>query len=255
MSALNGKKKSNSTDVNWLTGVLQELMRETLEQGSRELKEASEGPSIYLIVGVNGVGKTTAIGKLAHRLKNEGKQVLLVAADTFRAAAIEQLEIWAKRADVPIVLGTEGADPSSVVFNAMSAARTQNPDVVIIDTAGRLHTKVNLLQELAKMSRVISREFEEAPQETILVLDASTGQNALAQAKTFQESCGLTGLILTKLDGTAKGGIVLSVHKQMGVPVKFIGVGEAIDDLEPFNPDAFTKALFGQENEENEDPE
>ncbi|RJP30124.1 MAG: signal recognition particle-docking protein FtsY [Candidatus Omnitrophota bacterium] len=243
------EKKTNSTDINWLTDTLQSLMRDMLEQGDRTLKVAEVGPSIYLIVGVNGVGKTTAIGKMAARFKSEGKQVLIVAADTFRAAAIEQLEIWSKRADVPIVLGSEGADPSSVVYNAMSAAKTQKPDVVVIDTAGRLHTKTNLLQELSKMSRVISREFDGAPQETLLVLDASTGQNAITQAKTFLQSCGLTGLILTKMDGTAKGGVILAVHKQLGLPVKFIGVGEGIDDLEPFDPDAFTRALFAQENQ------
>jgi len=243
------EKKNNSTDSQWLTQTLRSLMREILEQGDRDLKTADEGPSIYLVIGVNGVGKTTAIGKLAHRLKGEGKRVILVAADTFRAAAIEQLEIWSKRADVPIVLGTEGADPSSVVYNAMKSAKDDNPDTIIIDTAGRLHTKINLVQELAKMSRVISREFEGAPIETLLVLDASTGQNALLQAKTFLESCGVTGLILTKLDGTARGGVVLAVHKELNLPVKFIGVGEGIEDLEPFDPDAFTKALFQVEDE------
>ncbi len=246
------EKKSNSTDLSWLTGTLQSLMREMLDQGDCSLKTAEESPSIYLIVGVNGVGKTTAIGKMAARFKREGKSVLMVAADTFRAAAIEQLEIWSKRADVPIILGTEGADPSSVVFNAMTSAKANHPDVILIDTAGRLHTKSNLLQELAKMGRVICREFEGAPQETLLVLDASTGQNAVEQAKTFLQSCGITGLILTKMDGTAKGGVILAVHKQLGLPVKFIGVGEGIDDLEPFDPDAFTRALFAVEEKEHE---
>jgi len=247
------EKKANSTDQAWLTGTLCGLMREMLEQGDRELKTAAEGPSIYLVIGVNGVGKTTAIGKLAYRLKEQGKSVLLVAADTFRAAAIDQLKIWAERAGVPIVAGDEGADPSSVVFNAMNTAKAQNPDVVIIDTAGRLHTKVNLMQELAKMTRVIHREFEGAPHENLLVLDASTGQNALSQARTFLESCGVTGLILTKLDGTARGGVVLSVHKELNLPVKFIGVGEGIEDLEPFDPDAFTRALF-QLDTDSDDP-
>lgn len=246
------EKKDNSSDSKWLTQTLRSLMRDTLDQGDRELKTATEGTSVYLVIGVNGVGKTTAIGKLAHRLKGEGKSVLIVAADTFRAAAIQQLEIWAKRADVPIVLGTEGADPSSVVYNAMKTAKENKPDVIIIDTAGRLHTKINLVQELAKMSRVISREFDGAPQETLLVLDASTGQNALLQAKTFLQACGVTGLILTKLDGTARGGVVLSVHKELNLPVKFIGVGEGIEDLEPFDPDAFTKALFQSEDEETD---
>ncbi|MEW6238988.1 MAG: signal recognition particle-docking protein FtsY [Candidatus Omnitrophota bacterium] len=238
------EKKNNSTDSEWLTQTMQFLMREMLEQGERALKTPPQGPGVYLVIGVNGVGKTTAIGKLAHRLKSQGQKVLLVAADTFRAAAIQQLEIWAKRAGVPIVLGTEGADPSSVVYNAMSEAKQSAPDAVIIDTAGRLHTKTNLIQELSKMSRVIAREFEGAPHETLLVLDASTGQNALTQAKTFLQSCGVTGLILTKLDGTARGGVVLSVHKELNLPVKFIGVGEGIEDLEPFDPEAFSKALF-----------
>ncbi len=238
------EKKNNSTDSEWLTQTMQSLMFEMLEQGERTLQEAPAVPNIYLVIGVNGVGKTTAIGKLAHRLKSEGKSVLLVAADTFRAAAIEQLEIWSKRADVPIVLGTEKADPSSVVFNAMAQARQSKPDAIIIDTAGRLHTKTNLIQELSKMSRVISREFEGAPHETLLVLDASTGQNALLQAKTFLESCGVTGLILTKLDGTARGGVVFAVHQELNLPVKFIGIGEGIEDLEPFEPEAFIKALF-----------
>lgn len=238
------EKKNNSTDSEWLTQTMQSLMFEMLEQGERTLHEAPGVPNIYLVIGVNGVGKTTAIGKLAHRLKSEGKSVLLVAADTFRAAAIEQLEIWSKRADVPIVLGTEKADPSSVVFKAMAQAKQSKPDAIIIDTAGRLHTKTNLIQELSKMSRVISREFEGAPHETLLVLDASTGQNALLQAKTFLESCGVTGLILTKLDGTARGGVVFSVHQELNLPVKFIGVGEGIEDLEPFEPEAFIKALF-----------
>ncbi len=246
------EKKKDSEDSQWLTDTLRTLMREMLEQGERTLKTAADGPSIYLIIGVNGVGKTTAIGKLAHRLKCEGKKVLIVAADTFRAAAIEQLEIWSKRADVPIVLGREGADPSSVVFNAMNEAKTGNPDVVIIDTAGRLHTKSNLMQELAKMGRIIGREFDGAPQEILLVLDASTGQNALSQARQFLQSCGVTGLILTKLDGTARGGVVLAVHKELNLPVKFIGVGESIEDLEPFDPDAFTRALFQVEGENGE---
>ncbi len=246
------EKKANSEDAKWLTDTLRSLMREMLDQGDMSLIQASEGPSIYLIIGVNGVGKTTAIGKLASRLKSEGKSVLLVAADTFRAAAIQQLEIWANRADVPIVMGEERADPSSVVFNAMTEAKQSKPDVVIIDTAGRLHTKSNLMQELSKMSRVISREFENAPHELLLVLDASTGQNALVQARQFLQSCGVTGLILTKLDGTARGGVVFSVHQELSLPVKFIGVGEGIDDLEPFNPDAFTKALFPVEEDEEE---
>jgi fused signal recognition particle receptor len=246
------EKKAESTDLKWLTDTLQELMRNMLEQGERSLQYAEDGPSIFLVIGVNGVGKTTAIGKLANRFKSEEKKVLLVAADTFRAAAIDQLEIWSQRAEVPIVKGNEGADPSSVVYKAMAQCKEEKPDVVIIDTAGRLHTKSNLMQELGKMSRVISREFESAPHETLLVLDASTGQNALQQAKIFMQSCGISGLILTKLDGTAKGGVVLAVHQELNLPVKFIGVGEGINDLEAFDPDAFTKALFKDGNEEEE---
>ena len=243
------EKKKESDDLDWLTQTLQAISREMLEQGERGMRLAPSGPSVYLVIGVNGVGKTTAIGKLASRFKTEGKSVLLVAADTFRAAAIEQLDIWSKRAEVPIVLGKEGADPSSVVYQAMERLKTEPADIVIIDTAGRLHTKSNLMQELAKMARVISREVADAPHETLLVLDASTGQNALSQARTFTEACQISGLVLTKLDGTAKGGVILSVHKQLQLPVKWIGVGEGIDDLEPFEPDAFTKALFNLETE------
>lgn len=243
------EKKSESDDIDWLTNTLRELSHEMIEQGDRSMKTAASGPSVYLVIGVNGVGKTTAIGKLSHRFKQEGKRVMMVAADTFRAAAIEQLEIWSKRADVPIVLGKEGADPSSVVYQAVERNKTEPADVIIIDTAGRLHTKSNLMQELAKMARVISREIPDAPHETLLVLDASTGQNALSQAKTFMAACPISGLILTKLDGTAKGGVVLAVHKQLKLPVKWIGVGEGINDLEPFDPNAFTRALFQLDDE------
>lgn len=246
------EKKADSTDIDWLTNTLQELASEMIAWGERDLKLSDSPPSIYLVIGVNGVGKTTAIGKLAHRIKGEGKNVLLVAADTFRAAAVNQLKVWSERADVDIVLGKEGADPSSVVYQAVAKAKETNPDCVIIDTAGRLHTKVNLMHELSKMAKVIEREFPGAPHETLLVLDASTGQNALMQAKTFMESCPITGLILTKLDGTAKGGVVMAVHKQLKLPVKFIGVGEGIEDLEPFNADAFTKALFAINDEKDE---
>ncbi|MDX9755688.1 MAG: signal recognition particle-docking protein FtsY [bacterium] len=248
------EKKTNSKDFNWLAGTLRDLIHEMLEQDNRELQFAPTGPTIYLVIGVNGVGKTTAIGKMAYRFKNQGKKVLLVAADTFRAAAIEQLVLWSEEADVPIVAGKERSDPSSVVYTAMTKAKETQPDIVIIDTAGRLHTKHNLMQELAKMSRVISRDFEGAPHETLLVLDASTGQNALSQARVFMESCGITGLILTKLDGTAKGGIVLALHKQLQLPVKFIGVGEEIEDLEVFNPDLFSRAIFPLDPIEGEMP-
>ena len=247
-------RKTNSKDFNWLAGTLRDLIHEMQEQDNRELQFAPTGPTIYLVIGVNGVGKTTAIGKMAYRFKNQGKKVLLVAADTFRAAAIEQLVLWSEEADVPIVAGKERSDPSSVVYTAMTKAKETQPDIVIIDTAGRLHTKHNLMQELAKMSRVISRDFEGAPHETLLVLDAATGQNALSQARVFMESCGITGLILTKLDGTAKGGIVLALHKQLQLPVKFIGVGEEIEDLEVFNPDLFSRAIFPLDPIEGEMP-
>ncbi len=210
----------------------------------------STKPSVILVIGVNGVGKTTTIGKLAHNLKEEGKSVLLGAADTFRAAAADQLSIWAERAGVPIVRQQEGADPAAVVFDAMQAAKSRGVDVVICDTAGRLHNKKNLMDELSKISRVIQRELPDADVEVLLVLDATTGQNGLNQALSFKEAAGLTGIVLTKLDGTAKGGVVLSIQKQLGVPVKYLGVGEQIDDLRPFDAAAFAKALFGEDDAE-----
>ena len=199
---------------------------------------------MILVIGVNGVGKTTSIGKLANRLKVEGKKVLLCAADTFRAAAADQLEIWAKRADVPIVRQHEGADPGAVLFDALQAAKARNIDVVLCDTAGRLHNKQNLMNELAKLRKIIDRELPEAGRETLLVLDATTGQNGLIQARSFKETAGLTGIVLTKLDGTAKGGIVIAIARELGVPVKFVGVGEGIDDLKPFDPEEFVNDLF-----------
>ena len=199
---------------------------------------------ITYLIGVNGVGKTTSIGKLANRLKGEGKKVLLCAADTFRAAAADQLEIWAKRADVPIVRQHEGADPGAVLFDALQAAKARNIDVVLCDTAGRLHNKQNLMNELAKLRKIIDRELPEAGKETLLVLDATTGQNGLIQARSFKETAGLTGIVLTKLDGTAKGGIVIAIARELGVPVKFVGVGEGIDDLKPFDPVEFVNDLF-----------
>lgn len=203
----------------------------------------STQPSIVLVVGVNGVGKTTTIGKLANALKNSGKQVLLCAGDTFRAAAADQLEIWAKRADVDIVRQKEGADPAAVVFDAISAAKARGMDAVLCDTAGRLHNKSNLMQELAKINRVIDRELPTADKEVLLVLDGTTGQNGLVQAKAFSEITGVTGIVLTKLDGTAKGGIVVAVTKELGIPVKYIGVGEQMDDLLPFDARSFAEAL------------
>lgn len=201
-------------------------------------------PSIILVIGVNGVGKTTTIGKLALRLKNMGRSVILGAADTFRAAAAEQLTIWADRAAVPIIKHQEGADPAAVVYDTIQSAKARGTDVIIIDTAGRLHNKKNLMDELNKISRVIDRELPDASRETLLVLDATTGQNAVNQAKDFKDAAGITGIILTKLDGTARGGVVLAINNELDVPVKFVGVGEQIDDLQPFDADAFASALF-----------
>jgi fused signal recognition particle receptor len=201
-------------------------------------------PSIILMIGVNGVGKTTTIGKLALRLKEQNRKVILGAADTFRAAAIEQLQVWADRAEVDLIKHGEGADPAAVVYDTIQAGKARNCDVIIIDTAGRLHNKKNLMDELNKISRVIDRELPDASKEILLVLDAKTGQNAVNQAKDFKEAAGITGIVLTKLDGTAKGGVVLAINNELDVPVKFVGVGEKIDDLQPFDADAFASALF-----------
>ena len=201
-------------------------------------------PAVVLFIGVNGVGKTTSIGKLAARWKREGKKVLLCAGDTFRAAAADQLTIWSERAGVDIIKQHEGADPAAVVFDAMSAAKARKSDVVLVDTAGRLHNKQNLMNELNKISRVIERECPGSSRETLLVLDATTGQNGLIQAKQFSEAAGITGIVLTKLDGTAKGGIVIAIARELGVPVKFVGVGEGVEDLRPFDAREFTEALL-----------
>lgn len=221
---------------------LREILVEMLDVGSTEL-DLSEKPAVVLMIGVNGVGKTTTIGKLANLLKGQGKRVLLAAGDTFRAAAADQLSIWADRAKVDIVRHEEGSDPAAVVFDAMNAARARKTDVVIVDTAGRLHNKQNLMNELNKMRRVIDREGTTSSKEVLLVLDATTGQNGLIQAKQFGQSAGITGIVLTKLDGTAKGGVVLAIAKELGVPVKFVGLGEGIDDLQPFDAVAFAEAL------------
>ena len=204
----------------------------------------SVSPSVVLVVGVNGTGKTTTIGKLAYRLQEDGKKVMLAAGDTFRAAASEQLSIWGERAGIPVVKHREGADPGAVVFDAVSAAKARGVDVLIVDTAGRLHTKSNLMEELKKVHRILERELPGAPHETLLVLDGNTGQNALVQAKMFHEAVGVTGIVLTKLDGTSRGGIVFAINKELSIPVKFIGVGEAIEDLRSFDPKEFVDALL-----------
>ena len=221
---------------------LREILVEMLDVGSTEL-DLTDKPAVILMIGVNGVGKTTTIGKLANLLKNQGNRVLLAAGDTFRAAAADQLAIWADRAKVDIVRHEEGSDPAAVVFDAMNAARARKTDVVLVDTAGRLHNKQNLMNELNKIRRVIDREGTASSKEVLLVLDATTGQNGLIQAKQFGESAGITGIVLTKLDGTAKGGVVLAIAKEMGVPVKFVGLGEGIDDLQPFDAVALAEAL------------
>ena len=221
---------------------LMEILEEMIGKG--EPLELSSTPAVVLVIGVNGVGKTTSIAKIAKRLKDSGKSVVLAAADTFRAAAIDQLEEWAGRVGVPIVKHTEGSDPAAVGFDAASAAKAKKADVLIVDTAGRLHNKKNLMNELAKINRVIDRELPGASRETLLVLDAVTGQNAVNQAKEFKNAADITGIVLTKLDGTAKGGIVISIKKILGIPVKYIGVGEGADDLQEFDSSDFVKALF-----------
>ena len=233
------------------TSLAREEFREILKEAVGESGSLSfgSGLNIILVIGVNGVGKTTSIGKITHCLSESGKKVMLAAADTFRAAAAEQLGIWAERNGVPIIRQDEGADPAAVVFDAVSAAKKANIDVLIVDTAGRLHNKKNLIDELAKINRVIDREAPFASRETLLVLDASTGQNALIQAKEFGKAANITGLVLTKLDGTAKGGIILAIKRELGIPVKFIGVGEGIDDLRPFEPSEFINAFFEDEND------
>lgn len=235
-------KKEGIKDPKEITLLLQEVVADML-RGDEELKITTK-PSIILVIGVNGVGKTTTIGKLANNLKKQGKSVLLAAADTFRAAAIEQLEIWADRSGCDIVKQNEGSDPAAVIYDAISAAKARNTDVIICDTAGRLHNKKYLMDELAKIGRVIDRELPDADKEYLLVLDATTGQNAVNQAEQFSKATGITGIVLTKLDGTAKGGVVLAIKNGLGIPVKYIGVGEQIDDLQEFVPEDFAKALF-----------
>ena len=236
-------KERGETDPGRIQGLLEETVAELL-RGGQEL-ELHTKPAVILVIGVNGVGKTPTIGKLAARFGAEGKKVVLGAADTFRAAAIEQLEIWAERAGADIVKHTQGSDPAAVVFDTLSAAKARDADVVICDTAGRLHNKKNLMDELGKIGRVIDREVPDADKEILLVLDATTGQNAVNQVREFRNAAGITGIVLTKLDGTARGGVVLTIREELDVPVKFIGVGEGVDDLMPFDPDDFAHGLFG----------
>lgn len=236
-------KKNKVTQPQKVKDLLKEELSEILTDNNSEIN-LSTTPSVIMVIGVNGVGKTTSIGKMAYQYRKQGKKVLVAAADTFRAAAIDQLEIWANRAGVDIIKHDEGADPAAVIFDAAQAAKARNVDILICDTAGRLHNKKNLMEELKKVARVLDRELPNASKETLLVLDATTGQNAVSQAKTFKETAGITGIILTKLDGTAKGGIVISVKAELDVPVKLIGVGEKMDDLQPFNATDFVNALF-----------
>ena len=236
-------KAEKIKDIEGARQCMRDILAEYLSTGDLSV-DMSSTPAIVLFIGVNGVGKTTSIGKLAARWKREGKKVLLCAGDTFRAAAAEQLTIWSERAGVDIVKQHEGADPAAVVYDALAAAKARHADVVLVDTAGRLQNKANLMNELNKISRILDRECPDSSRETLLVLDATTGQNGLIQAKEFSKAAGVTGIVLTKLDGTAKGGIVVAIAKELGVPVKFAGVGEGVDDLQPFDAAEFTQALL-----------
>lgn len=235
-------RKEKINDPQEVKPALKEVIRDILVEGAYEEDDSEK--RVMLVIGVNGVGKTTSIGKLAAKNKAEGKKVLLAAADTFRAAAIDQLEVWSERANVDIVKHQEGSDPAAVVFDAIEASKARNIDLLICDTAGRLHNKKNLMNELEKINRIIDRELEEYKKETLLVLDATTGQNAVIQAKQFMEACPIDGIILTKLDGTAKGGVVISIKQALGIPVRYIGVGEGIDDLQKFDAESFAEALI-----------
>lgn len=249
-------KERGITDPSLIMELIQEIVAEMM--GDDTELDLSSKPSVIMVIGVNGAGKTTTIGKMCHQFKDDGKNVIVAAADTFRAAAIDQLQVWTDRSGVDLVKHSEGSDPASVVYDAIAAAKARDCDILICDTAGRLHNKKNLMDELAKMNRIIEREAPESSKEILLVLDATTGQNAVNQARLFKEVAPITGIVLTKLDGTAKGGIVISIKNELGIPVKLIGVGEKIDDLQPFNSHDFVKALFentssGQEDDETEE--
>lgn len=235
-------KETGVTDPKEIKGMMKEIISEML--GENEGLRLDTKPSVILVIGVNGVGKTTSIGKIAAKLQSEGKKVVLGAADTFRAAAIDQLGIWAERAGVSMVKSVEGTDPASVVFDTIASAKSKGADVIICDTAGRLHNKKNLMDELAKINRVIARELSDSSVETLLVLDAATGQNAVNQAREFKNAADITGIVLTKLDGTAKGGIIIAISNELNIPVKFVGVGEGIDDLQPFDAAEFADGIF-----------
>lgn len=249
-------KRRNIQDPKEMYSVISEKLIDIYEASGDETTELNiqpNGLTVILFVGVNGVGKTTTIGKLAYKLKNEGKKVMLAAGDTFRAGAIEQLEVWGERVGVEVIKQSAGSDPAAVMYDAIQAAKSRNVDVLLCDTAGRLQNKVNLMKELEKVRRVIEREVPGAPHEVLLVLDATTGQNAMSQAKTFKEATNVTGIVLTKLDGTAKGGIVLAIRHELNIPVKFVGLGEKMDDLEPFNAEQFVYGLFSSFMEREEE--
>ncbi|NLO21231.1 MAG: signal recognition particle-docking protein FtsY [Syntrophomonadaceae bacterium] len=244
-------RKQKISDSSAIMGIIAEEVREMLTHPGSELELREDDnldgtPAVIMVVGVNGAGKTTSIAKLAHRFKNEHKRVLLAAADTFRAAAIDQLQIWADRVGVELVKHQEGADPGAVVFDALSAAKARKADILIIDTAGRLQNKTNLMKEISKIKKIIEREMPQVPREVLLVLDATTGQNAISQARVFQEATGVSGIILSKLDGTAKGGIILAIASELKIPVKFVGIGEGLDDIKAFDPEVFARALFAE---------
>lgn len=236
-------KRNELTDADLLKKEIKEQIRAILKNKTGELR-GGDSLAVYLVIGVNGTGKTTTIGKLSAKLRADGKKVLLAAGDTFRAAAAEQLVLWGERTGSDVIRHKSGADPGAVVFDAIAAARAREAEVLLVDTAGRLHTKTNLMEELKKINRVIERELPGEPREVLLVLDATTGQNALSQAKLFNQAIGVTGIVLTKLDGTAKGGIVVAISSELGIPVKMVGVGEQVDDLQPFDPDEYVEALF-----------